>query len=134
MKVVPLTNYEIIWRQSLRLIFTNPLTMNDYYSQLFNTFKQMFEMFGGEEDKKYLEAMIKAFEEYVSDDLNPMTLEECELRMFQNMDLLSGLQVRGTFITQQDMLTMLNNIKSWLNNKLWEYMTMVRFTTPMKID
>ena len=108
--------------------------MNDYYSQLFNTFKQMFEMFGGEEDKKYLDAMIKTFEEYVSDDLNPMTLEECELRMFQNMDLLSGLQVRGAFITQQDMNTMLNNIKSWLNNKLWEYMTMVRFTTPMKID
>lgn len=134
MKVVPLTGGEIIWRQSLRLVFTNPLTMNDYYSQLFNTFKQMFEMFGGEEDKKYLDAMIKTFEEYVSDDLNPMTLEECELRMFQNMDLLSGLQVRGAFITQQDMLSMLNNIKSWLNNKLWEYMTFVRFTQSMKVD
>jgi hypothetical protein len=42
-----------------------------------------------DEDRAELEKMIKDVEDWLSDDLNPMTLDEAEMRMFQNMDLLS---------------------------------------------
>ena len=48
----------------------NPLMLNAYYSQLIEISKMLMT----EEDSKILDEMVKDFEDWISDDLNKMTL------------------------------------------------------------
>lgn len=124
MKVVPATNSEMSFRYCRELLMLNPLAMPSYYTSLFSAFKSLLDP----EHIAELNAKIKAIEEWLSDEYNPMTLSEAETRMFQNMDLLSGFQVNGVLITQIDINQKLEEIKSWLTQLLYEYMNYIRFT------
>lgn len=130
MKVIPPTYQEMSFKQCQRLLMLNPLMMSGYYTTLFNTFKSLLL----EEDIEQLDAMIKAVEERLSDDYNKLTLQEAELRMFNNMDLLSGFEVNGRMVTQMEINQWLEEIKSWLTQRLYAYLPHIRFTTPIKID
>jgi len=112
----------------------NPLMMNDYFSQLFSSFKSMMTLFDDQYNLKELEARIKDIEDWLSDEYNPLTLSEVETRMFQNFDLLSGFEVNGVLITQMDINDRLNKIKSWLTELLYEYLPHIRFTQVMRTD
>ena len=104
--------------------------MSGYYSALFNTFKSLL----GDADVEQLDAMIKEVEEKLSDKYNSLTLAEAELRMFNNMDLLSGFEVGGKMITQMEINQWLEEIKSWLTQRLYAYLPHIRFTTPIRMD
>lgn len=134
MKVIPPTNGEIVYKQCYRILLMNPLMMNDYFSQLFSSFKSMMTLFDDQYNLKELEARIKDIEDWLSDEYNPLTLSEVETRMFQNFDLLSGFEVNGVLITQMDINDRLNKIKSWLTELLYEYLPHIRFTQVMRTD
>ena len=124
LEVVSPTQGEMIWNNANRLIMLNPLMMPAYYSTLFMVFRNLL----NEEDFAELNAKVKAIEDWISDDLNPLTLHEAEIRMYNNMDLLSGFEVRGQLITQYDINARLEQIKQYLIQKLYEYQAYVRFT------
>lgn len=125
---------EVMFRQCEKILYTNYLMIPDYYTQLFSSFKSLMVMFGDSENIGVLTKAIKDIEGWLSDEYNPMTLAEAETRMFQNMDLLSGFEVNGIMITQQEIYTRLNEIKSWLNSLLYDYMPMIRFTQQIKVE
>jgi len=102
----------------------NPLAMQGYYSTLFNSFKSLLIP----QHKFMLDEMIKEIEDWLSDDYNKMTLQEAEIRMYSNMDLLSGFEVNGKLITQLEINERLEKIKTWLTQRLYEYMPNIRFT------
>jgi len=128
LKVVGVTYGEIAFNQCRRLLSMNPLMINTYYSQLFASFKALLD----DEDRQILEAQIKDIEAWLSDEYNPMTLHEAELRMFNNMDLLSGFQVNGVLITQMEIQQRLEEVKSWLTERLYSILPFIRFTMPMR--
>jgi len=112
----------------------NSLMMNDYWTQLFTSFKSLMRLFGDEENLEELEKRIKDIEDWLSDEYNPMTLQEAEVLMFQNMDLLSGFIVSGQMITQQDINSRLNKIKQYLNELIYDYLPHIRFTQQMQTE
>jgi len=134
MRVIPPTNGEIIWKSCFRLLSMNSLMMNDYWTQLFTSFKSLMRLFGDEENLEELEKRIKDIEDWLSDEYNPMTLQEAEVLMFQNMDLLSGFIVSGQMITQQDINSRLNEIKQYLNELIYDYLPHIRFTQQMQTE
>lgn len=91
-------------------------------------------MMGDEENFKELERKIKEIEIWLSDEFNPITLEEAEQRMWSNMDLLSGFQVNGVLITQMEINTKLEEIKQWLNQLSYEYMAYIRWTIALRME
>lgn len=130
MKVIPPTGLEIAWKQCKQMLMLNPLAMPSYYTALFSSFRALLD----EEHIKELDKKIKEVEVWLSDDLNPMTLDEAEMRMFQNMDLLSGFEVRGQMITQMEINQRLEEIKTWLTQLLYMYLPYIRFTTPVRME
>lgn len=131
--VVTPTTKEMIWRTCYSQVFTNPMAMPLYYTTLFEMFKNLF--FEMEDVVAYFDLLkdIREFEDYISDDLNPMTLAEAELRMFQNMDLLSGFEVRGDLITQMQINQRLEFMRKKLMQYLLQSMSEVRFLTPIRL-
>lgn len=123
---------EMIWKQCRTMLMLNPLAMNTYYTQLFEAFKGLFSAFGSE-DYEILVKKIAEVESWLSDEYNKLTLYEAELRMFNNMDLLSGFVVNGVLITQFDIQTRLEEIKKWLNERLFVYMPHIRFVQEFKL-
>jgi len=107
----------------------NPLTMNSYYTTLFSAFKSLLT----DEDNAQLDEMVAEIERWLSDDLNKMKLFEIEMRMFNNLDLLSGFQVSGVLITQMEINERLEEIKMWLTQKLYEYLPYIRFTSQVML-
>lgn len=130
MKVITPLHQEIAFRNCHDLLKTNPLALQNYYSTLFITFKALLTV----EDIFRLNKMIKDLEDYISDDLNPLTLREAEVRMYNSNDLLAGFMVRGIIITQLDIQEKLEDIKLWLTEKLFEYMPNIRFTMPIQVE
>ena len=130
MKVIAPTFSEIAFRQCSRLLMMNPLVIPTYYSTLFATFKSLLT----EEHALVLQYQIDDVEGWLSDDLNKMNLQEAELRMYNNLDLLSGFQVRGEFLTQMMINEKLEKIKGWLTSLLYQYLKEIRFTTPIRMD
>jgi len=130
MKVIPPTINEIAWKQCKQMLMLNPLTMPNYYTTLFATFKSLL----GDVHQQELDKKIKEIENWLSDDLNKMTLSEVELRMFNNMDLLSGFEVNGKMITQMEINQRLEDIKSWLMQLLYLYLPYIRFTAPVRME
>jgi hypothetical protein len=108
----------------------NPLVYPQYYTTLFNTFKGLL----SEQEIAILDEQIKLFEEWLSDDLNPLTLQEAEMRMYQNNDLLSGFEVRGTFITQMEINQKLEQIRQWLIRVFYMKARDIRFTQQIPIE
>ena len=131
---LPVTSGEMIWRNANRLVSMNPLMMNSYYTTLFQVFRNMFMLFGDDENLTKMEKMIGEIEILLSDDLNPMTLNEAELRMFNNMDLLSGFEVNGRIVTQMEINERLEKVKTWLVGILYAYLPEVRFTTTFRVE
>lgn len=127
-----ITSSEIAWRQASRFIMMNPLMMSQYYTNLFTAFKSLMMIMGDEENFKQLEKMIKDVEKWISDDLNQLTLAEAEIRMWNNMDLLSGFQVRGVLITQMEINSRLEMIKQYLIQMHFEYSRFIRWTQPLR--
>lgn len=125
MRIVVPTYKEIAFNSCYDLLKTNPLIIPTYYSTLFITFQSLLNM----EDVMRLQKMIMDFEESMTDDLNRLTLQEMEIRMYNNMDLNSGFQVNGVLVSQMEINNKLNEIKIWLTQKLFEYMKRIRFTT-----
>ena len=130
MKVILPTYEEISFKQCQRLLMLNPLMMSGYYTALFNTFKSLL----GDNDIEQLDEMIREVELKLTDEYNTMTLSEAELRMFNNMDLLSGFEVNGVMVTQMEINQWLEEIKSWLTQRLYAYLPHIRFTTPIRMD
>lgn len=130
MKVIAPTYQEIAFRQAQRLLMLNPLVLPTYYSTLFATFKSLLTP----EDSAKLEYMINDIEGWLSDELNKIQLQEVEQRMYNNMDLLSGFEVRGEFITQMMINDRLEKIKQWLTERLYVYLPNIRFTAQIRID
>lgn len=131
MKVINPTMQEVVYRQIDKIIFTNPLMMNDYWTTLFNTARGLLD----EKDIKMLDMAIMQLEQWLSDDFNTMTLEEAEVLMFQNMDLKSGFEVNGEMITQQEILRRLQQIKNWLQRVLYsKYLPQIRFTQRVPLE
>ena len=118
------------WRNAYGLAMLNPLAHPTYYTTLFETFKALL----NEEHTEELNKQIKQVEEMLSDDFNKITLHEAELRMYQNMDLLSGFEVNGVLITQLEIQNKLEEIKKWLLSLLFAYMPYVRYTQPLKLQ
>lgn len=112
----------------------NPLMLNDYWTQLFSSFKSMMSLFDDKENMAELDKRIKEIEEWLSDEYNPLTLSEAEVRMFQNMDLLSGFEVNGKLVTQMEINDKLGQIKRWLTELLYEYLPYIRFTQQMRTE
>ena len=110
----------------------NALAMPQYYTNLFNSFRSLMYMMGDEENFKELNKRIADVEAWISDDYNKITLQEAELRMWNNMDLLSGFQVNGVLITQMEINFRLEEIKQWLLSLSFEYMQYVRWTIPLQ--
>ena len=108
----------------------NYLSVPQYYSMLFQTFKMLLV----QEDLVRLDAEIKVVEDWLSDRHNRLTLQEAEIRMWNNMDLNSGFQVDGVFITQQEIYQKLDLIKNWLRGLLGEYLPYIRFTQQIRVD
>lgn len=134
MKVIAPTTGEIIYKQCYRMLSINPLMMNDYWTQLFSSFKSLISFFGDEDNLAELDNKIKYIEQWISDDYNPMSIAEAEVRMFQNMDLLSGFEVNGNLITQMEINHRLNDIKAWLTELLYEYLPHIRFTAQFRTE
>lgn len=132
-EVITPTTSELMWRNCQRLLLLNPLVLPTYYTTLFNAFKSLISMFS-EEDYNELLARIAEVEKFISDDLNPLSLQEAEMRMYNNLDLLSGFQVNGQLITQYEINAKLEEIKTWLNQLLYEYLPHIRFTTQVRVD
>lgn len=130
MKVIPPNIHELAFKQCQRLLMMNPLMMSTYYTTLFTTFRSLLT----EDDSIVLDYHIKNIEGWLSDDLNKMTLQEAELRMYNNMDLLSGFLVRGSMITQMEIQQKLEEVKTWLTQRLYTYMYHIRFTQNVTID
>lgn len=98
---------------------------------MFNAFKSLLI----EEHTLMLQYFIKDVEGWLSDENNVMTLHEAEIRMFSNMDLTSGFEVRGEMIEQRMIYERLEKIKSWLQSLLYGfYMPQIRFTQPLQMD
>ena len=87
---------------------------------------------GDEESFRELEKRVKQIDEWISDDLNPLTLQEAELRMWNNMDLLSGFEVRGEMITQMEINAKLDEIKQFLIQLHFSYSRYIRWTIPIR--
>jgi len=104
--------------------------MPSYYGTLFASFRALLDT----QHIEQLDAQIKEVEKWLSDDLNKMTLDEVEMRMFQNMDLLSGFEVNGQMITQMEINQKLEEIKTWLTQLLYVYLPYIRFTQAVKMD
>jgi hypothetical protein len=132
MKVIPPSSAEISWRQTSRFIMMNPLMMSQYYTNLFTAFKSLMMIMGDEDNFKQLEKMVKDVENWISDDLNPLTLAEAELRMWNNMDLLSGFEVNGQMITQMEINSKLEKIKQFLIQLHFEYSRFIRWTIALR--
>lgn len=130
MKVISPTWGEIAYRQCMTMLGGNYLTIPQYYSQLFQTFRMLMV----QEDRERLDAMVKEIEDWLSDEYNPLTLQEAEIRMWNNMDLNSGFQVNGVLITQNEIYQKLDQIKDWLRGLVGEYLPYIRFTQQMRVD
>ena len=130
MKVIPPTYQEIAWKQCQKLLMLNPLMLPNYYGILFSAFKALLIQTHIDE----LNVKIEGFEEWMSDDLNTLKLSEIEIRMFNNLDLLSGFQVGADFRTQMEINQKLEEIKSWLTQLLYVYLPNIRFTQPIRFD
>lgn len=128
--VVAPTWSEIAYRQAMTMLGGNYLTIPQYYTRLFQTFRLLLV----EEDRIKLDAMIKEIENWISDEFNIITLQEAEIRMWNNMDLNSGFQVDGIIVTQQEIYQKLDQIKSWLQSLLGDYLPFIRFTQQMRVD
>lgn len=87
---------------------------------------------GDEGNFRQLEKRLKDINSWISDDLNPLTLQEAELRMWNNMDLLSGFEVRGEMITQMEINAKLDDIKQWLIQLHFDYSRYIRWTIPIR--
>jgi len=129
--IIPPTTGEILFKQCNKLLMMNPLMMSNYWTTLFLSFRQFLSMFD-EEEVNELDKKIKEVEAFLSDKLNPMTLSEAEMRMFNNMDLLSGFLVNGVIVTQYEINQKLEKIKVWLTGLLYSYTQHVRFTTSIR--
>lgn len=134
MKIIPPTDKEVAFKQCQKLLMLNPLTMSQYYTNLFTSFKSLMILMGDERNYNLLNKKIKDIENWLSDPLNPITLEEAELRMWNNMDLLSGFEVNGVLITQMEINSKLEEIKNWLIQLSFEYMSHIRWTIPLKME
>jgi hypothetical protein len=129
MKVVHPTWSEIAYKQAMIMLGGNYLSIPQYYTQLFSTFKLLLD----EEHIKELDMKIKEIEVWLTDDFNPLNLQEAEIRMWNNMDLNSGFQVNGVMITQQEIYSKLDEIKNWLRSLLAVYLPYIRFTVPVQM-
>jgi hypothetical protein len=134
MKVIPPTQKEMAFKQVQRILMLNPLAMSQYYTNLFSSFKSMMLIMGDEENYKELDKRVKWIEKWISDEFNPLLLEEAELRMWNNWDLLSGFEVNGQLITQMDINSKLEEIKQWLVQLSFEYMGYIRWTQVLRVD
>jgi len=130
MKIITPTTDEMIWRSCERMLMLNPLAHQTYYSTLFNMFRGLL----APQHIQELNARVKEIEIWLSDDFNKMTLHEAEVRMFQNMDLLSGFEVNGQLISQMEINTRLEEIKNWLQGLLYAYMEHIRFTVALRVE
>lgn len=130
MRVIVPTVSEMIWRSCEKMLMLNPLAHQTYYSTMFGMFRGLM----GDEHVAELNARVKAIEDWMSDDFNKMTLSEMEIRMFQNLDWLSGFEVNGEFISQREINTKLEEIKDWLQQMLYAYMPHIRFTVPLRVE
>jgi hypothetical protein len=130
MKVLSPTWGEIAYRQCMTMLGGNYLSIPQYYSQLFQTFRMLLVP----EDQEKLNQMIKDVEDWLSDKYNPLTLQEAEIRMWNNMDLNSGFQVNGVLITQNEIYQRLDIIKNWLRGMIGEYLPYIRFTQQLRVD
>ena len=130
MKVVSPTWGEIAYRQCMTVLGGNYLSIPQYYSMLFQTFRMLLVT----EDRDKLNHMILEVEDWISDRYNRLTLAEAEIRMWNNMDLSSGFQVDGVLITQQEIYQRLDLIKNWLRGLLGEYLPYIRFTQQIRVD
>lgn len=120
---------EIAYKQCLELIRTNPLVMANYYTQLITTFRSLL----NDEDEARMLHILKEIEDWLSDDLNKITLQEAEYLMYNNNDLKSGFEVNGKMITQLEINQRLQELKNWLMYKLYEYLPSIRFTQQVQI-
>jgi len=134
MKVIPPNSSELAFRQIERILNLNPLAMSQYYSTLFTAFKNLMLMMNDEDNFNELDKKMKDVEKWLSDEFNPMTLSEAEMRMWNNMDLLSGFEVNGQMITQMEINQRLEEIKQWLISIHFEYMRYIRWTAQIKMD
>lgn len=132
MKVTPPQASEISWKQCQRFLMMNPLMMSQYYTNLFTAFKSLMMIMGDEDNFRQLEKRLDEINKWISDDLNPLTLQEAELRMWNNMDLLSGFEVKGEMITQMQINAKLDEIKQWLIQLHFEYSRYIRWTIPIR--
>lgn len=88
---------------------------------------------GDRENYTILTHKIQAVEQWLSDEYNQLSLRECEMRMWNNMDLLSGFLVNGVLITQMEINEKLENIKQWLFDIYFQYMQYIRFTIQVQV-
>lgn len=130
MRVITPTTDEMIWRSCEKMLMLNPLAHQTYFTTLFNMFRGLL----APEHLEDLEKRIKEIEVWMSDEFNKMTLHELELRMFQNLDWLSGFEVNGEFVSQMEINTRLEKIKDWLQQLLYAYMPHIRFTVPIRVE
>jgi len=112
----------------------NPLAMSQYYINLFTSFKSLMMIMGDRKNYQELIKKIKGIEAWISDEYNPLTLEEAELRMWNNMDLLSGFEVRGQMITQMEINVKLEEVKQWLTEIHFSYMEFIRWSVPLRME
>lgn len=129
MRVIAPNNNEIAFKNCLELLKLNPLMSPIYYSTLFLSFESLLV----EEDIYRLRSMKEDIENWLCDDYNKITLNEVEIRMYNNMDLNSGFEVNGVMITQLEINQRLSEVKNWLTQKLYQYMGFIRFTAPLNI-
>lgn len=134
MKVIPPTTKELAFKQCQRVLMLNPLAMSQYYTNLFTSFKSLMMIMNDRDNFMELDKKIKDIEKWLSDEYNPLTLEEAELRMWNNMDLLSGFEVNGQLITQMQINSKLEEIKNWLNSLSFEYMSYIRWTVALRME
>lgn len=122
---------EVIWRQCERLTLGSYLTNQTFYNTMFTAFKSLLI----QEHALMLDYFLYDIQGWLSDDMNQLTLQEAEIRMFSNMDLTSGFEVRGEMITQMMIYERFEKIKGWLQELLYGfYMPNTRFTMPLQMD
>ena len=125
------TQKEVAYREILRSFHTNPLAEQTHYTTLFDACKMLLD----EEDIARLDYAVFCIEQWLSDDLNKIALDEAELYMFQNLDLYSGFQVNGIIITQQIIIKRLSDIKRWLYQTIqFDYFPRVRLTQSLPLE
>lgn len=127
MKVLAPSGTEIAYKQCMELVKMNALMIPQYYTMLFLSFESLLV----DEDIYRLRLMKKDIEDWLSDDINKLSLNEIEIRMYNNMDLNSGFQVNGIMITQMQINERLNQVKNWCTQKLYQYLRYIRFTAPI---